>query len=151
MKVKIYVYLHTIFCTAEHRNIIGKPERMKQLLQEAFHFYNCELYEVSGTSNHVHLLHSANPEMCTDELLKKIKLASQTRYQREIDPDFFWEPGYYVFSISGEDLEAERINLLKQGNLHRKISLDSELKQYRDELQMELSENIADLDEHQYN
>jgi REP element-mobilizing transposase RayT len=151
MKVSIYLYFHTIFCTSQHLDLIDNEEKMHELLHEVLHYYNCELFEVVCTSNHVHLLHSANPDMCTDELLKKIKLAVQTKYQREINPNFYWNPGYYVFSVGGNSLEAERVRILEQPILHKRISLDSELKRFRDELQMDKSEDLTDLDEHRFN
>ena len=151
MRVGIYVYFHTIFCTSRHLDLIGNIERMQELLHEVLHYYNCELFESYSTPNHVHILHSANPEMCADELLKKIKLAVQTKYQREINPKFYWEPGYYVFSVGGSALEAERIRILEQPILHKRMTLDSELKAYREELQMDELDDLSDLDEHRFN
>jgi REP element-mobilizing transposase RayT len=151
MKVSIYVYFHTIFCTSGHLNLIDDQDKMQELLLEVLQFYNCELFESVSTPNHVHLLHSANPEMCADELLKKIKLAVQTKYQREVNHNFFWEPGYYVFSVGGNSLEAERVRILEQPILHKRISLDSELKKFRDELQLDEIDDLTDLDEHRFN
>jgi REP element-mobilizing transposase RayT len=151
MKIDIYVYFHTIFCTSGHLKLIEDKDKMQELLHEVFQFYNCELFEAISTPDHVHLLHSANPEMCADELLKKIKLAVQTKYQRLVNPNFFWEPGYYVLSVGGNLLEAERVRILEQPIYHKRISLDSELKKYRDELHMEESDDLTDLDEHRFN
>jgi len=151
MKVSIYVYFHTIYCTSGHMNLIEDKYKMQELIHEVLQFYNCELFESYSTSNHVHLLHSANQEMCADELLKKIKLAVQTKYQREVNPNFFWEPGYYVFSIGGNSLEAERVRILEQPILHKRMSLDSELKRYRDEMEMDEMDDFTDLDEHRFN
>jgi REP element-mobilizing transposase RayT len=151
MKIKINIYLHTIFCTSEHQNLIGNPKRIKELISESFQFYNCELFEVSATTNHVHILHSANPEISTDELLKKVKLAVQTKYQREINSDFFWDPGYYVFTIGADELESEKFNLLKQSSLHSKQSLDTELKQYLEDIELDETDDLTDIDEHRFN
>lgn len=151
MKISINLYLHSIFCTSRHLNLISDKERMRQLLYDSFQYYDCELFESICTTNHVHILHSANPEMGTDELLKKIKFAVQTRYQREIDSNFFWDPGYYVFSIGGDSLENERIKLLQHNNMHKKQSLEAELKNYRDEFQFDDPRELTDLDENRFN
>jgi REP element-mobilizing transposase RayT len=151
MKVSTYLYLHTIFCTSQHLDMIDDVEKMQELLHDVFQYYNCELVEAMCIKNHVHLLHSYNPEMSPDELLKKVKLAVQTKYQREVMPAFYWEPGYYVFSVSGNLLEAERIKILEQPIFHRRISLDNELKAYREELELEKSDDLTDLDEHRFN
>jgi REP element-mobilizing transposase RayT len=124
---------------------------MEQLFHELFHYYNCELFEAVILNNHVHLIHSVDPEISSDILLKKIKLAVQTRYQREIDPNFFWDPGYYVFSIGGNTLKAERERLLQQTSLHKSLSLESELNKFRKEFHMDNTDELTDLDEHRYN
>jgi REP element-mobilizing transposase RayT len=151
MKVSIYLYFHTIFCTSQHLDLIDDANTMEELLHEVLNYYDCELFEVICTPNHVHILHSANQEMCTDELLKKIKLAVQTKYQRHINSNFYWDPGYYVFSVGGNALEAERITILEQPILHKRISLDSELKKYREDLELNEMDDITDLDEHRFN
>jgi REP element-mobilizing transposase RayT len=126
-------------------------DRMQELFYEVFHYYNCELFEAVCIKNHVHLLHSANPEMSADELLKKVKLAVQTKYQREVLPAFYWDPGYFVFSVSGNLLEAERIKILEQPIFHKRIGLGTELKSYREDPNTEESNDLTDLDEHRFN
>jgi len=153
MELKVEIYVHTIIMADQNRNLIPKSKRdsLYLHLKNALNKHECKLLEIGGTENHVHLLHELNPSISTDELLKKVKLSSQFEMHLEGSNRFFWDEGYYVYTISKSDIESQAKEIKRQAIYHHKITLEEELAKIRTEMGMELSDDLTDLNENSFN
>ena len=153
MKSTIKFYLHAILIVDDHKKIIS-PEIKKDIynyILDSMEKKNSRVFQIGGTPNHIHILFNMIPDMSFDEFLKRIKLDAQTFVQHKHDASFFFEDGYYVFSVGEEDIEKETLYIMQQEAYHCETSLKAELRRYREELGMEISDVLTDLNENSFN
>ncbi len=153
MEFKIEFYLHAILLTDNHKKLINNKNEdlLYKYVDVALKRHACKLLQIGGTENHVHLVFEMSPEISIDELLKKVKLGSQTELQHKGFRDFFWSDGYYAYTIGAEDIEKERFNIMQQHLFHRDVTLEMELTKLRHELNMEETDELSDINESRMN
>jgi putative transposase len=95
------ILLHLIFSTRERRPLI-KPEFRDDLfayLGGIIREMNGAALIINGTADHVHVLLRAQPAHAPAEIARVVKTNS-SRWIRERFPEFAWQTGYGVFSVS---------------------------------------------------
>jgi putative transposase len=153
MKSTIKFYLHAILIVDGQKELI-RPEIKDELydyILDSMEKKNSRVFQIGGTPNHIHILFNMIPDMSFDEFLKRIKLDAQTFVQHNHDSTFFFDDGYYVFSVGEEDIEKETLYIMQQEAYHREKSLKAELRRYREELGMETTDILTDLNENSFN
>jgi hypothetical protein len=90
-------------------------------------------------------------DLSVDELLKKSKLSSMHEMHRLGFSDFFWDIGYWAYSIGTQDLNDEFYKIEHQIDYHNIVSLDTELKELMESMDMEADDDLCELNEYSYN
>lgn len=80
---------------------------------------------VGGVEDHVHLLLGHKTNQCVADIVREIKKSS-TQWVRQKHPNFSWQEGYGVFSVSPERLANIRKYIEKQPEHHLKKSFREE-------------------------
>ena len=102
----------------------------------------CHIYQINGVEDHLHIVTHIHPSIAISNLVKNIKVASNSFIQDKcLFPKFtHWQEGYAAFSYS-YDQKSRLIEYVSNQELHhRKIS-------YRDELINLLNEHGVSFDE----
>lgn len=147
----IEIWVHAILVVDGHRDLITSPDLMYNEIRECFKKYDCEVEEIGGTKNHVHILFAMSPEISIDELMKRTRLATQSVYQKRRNTNFFWQNDYYVYSTDTPSLEKERLLILQQPVFHKNTTLEQELQKIIADLGMTETDDIADINENSFN
>ena len=101
------ILLHFIFSTHERRPLI-KPEFRADLfayMGGIIREMNGTALIVNGTENHVHMLVRSRATQSPAEIARIVKTNS-SRWIREQCPEFEWQTGYGVFSVSESNVPA---------------------------------------------
>ncbi len=82
---------------------------------------------VGGVADHVHLLVSYRPTLTISDFVRELKKASSTWIAQNHVPDFAWQEGYSVFSVSVSQKPKVRRYIANQETHHAGWSFTSEL------------------------
>jgi REP element-mobilizing transposase RayT len=125
------ILLHFIWSTHERRPLIT-PE----IRDDVFAYLGGIVREmdetaliVGGVADHVHMLVRARPMHAAAEIARVVKTNS-SRWIRERIPDFAWQTGYGVFSVSGSNVDAVTTYIASQEEHHRTHSFQDEFRAF---------------------
>jgi len=149
--VHIELWLHAILIVDGHKDLLTAHKMMYDEIRKCFEKLGCEVEEIGGTKNHVHILFAMSPDISIDELLKRTRLATQTVYQKRRNADFFWENDYLVYSTDTPSLESERNKIIQQPTIHQNITLAEELNKLIKDLKMNETNELTDVNENSFN
>jgi len=134
------IHLHLVFSTKNRVPFFRDPELRREL-----HAYlggiskrlDCMPHQVGGTEDHVHLLCAFSRMLTVAEWVKELKRVSNhwlTQGGTSI-PEFAWQNGYGVFSVSESGLAKTMEYIARQEEHHRARTFQDEfrsfLKQHR--------------------
>jgi putative transposase len=125
------ILLHLIFSTRERRPLI-KPEFRDDLfayLGGIIREMNGAALIINGTADHVHVLLRARPAHAPAEIARVVKTNS-SRWIRERFPEFSWQTGYGVFSVSESNLPAVAKYIASQEEHHKRHSFQDEFRTF---------------------
>src|SRR5438270_5771851 len=91
-----------LILSTHHRQPLIKPEFRNDLfayLGGIIREMNGTALIIHGTADHVHMLIRIRPAQSPAEIARIVKTNS-SRWIRERSPDFAWQTGYGVFSVS---------------------------------------------------
>ena len=123
--------LHLVFSTHERRPLI-KPEFRDDLfayLGGIIRQMNGTALIVGGTTDHIHMLVRIRPAHSPAEVARIVKTNS-SRWIRERSPDFAWQTGYGVFSVSESNAAAVTKYIARQEEHHQKHSFQDEFRAF---------------------
>ena len=122
------ILLHFIFSTRGRRPLIGPEFR-----QDLFAYLGGIVRELKGTalaingaSDHVHMLVRIRPAQSAAEIARVVKTNSSRWAREKWKPDFAWQTGYGVFSVSESNLAAVSKYIAGQEEHHKKHSFQEE-------------------------
>jgi len=90
--------------------------------------------------DHLHWLCTLPRTITIADFLNKVKSNSSKIGKIEVDPNFTWQNGYGVFSVSQSKLEVVKAYLLNQENHHKKITFQEEFRKFLEEYKVEYDE-----------
>jgi len=125
------VLLHLIFSTHQRRPLI-EPEIRSELfayLGGIVRELNGTALIVNGAKNHVHMLVRVRPAHAPAKIARVVKTNS-SRWIRERIPDFAWQTGYGVFSVSESGVPAVMKYIAHQEEHHRTHSFKDEFRAF---------------------
>ena len=98
------VFVHYVWSTWDRLPLLTpdiEPAVHREICQEATRL-GCDIVNVGGTENHVHLLVRLPPTVCVFEVAKAAKGASSLFVNDTLRPDhtFKWQGSYSAFSVS---------------------------------------------------
>ncbi len=88
--------------------------------------------KVGGVEDHVHALIGMKTTHCIADFVRELKKASSNWAKENHDPDFAWQEGYAIFSVSASMLDTVSLYIERQEDHHGKMSFADELKQLPD-------------------
>jgi putative transposase len=103
--------LHLVFVTKYRRKVFTKEmlDRVNEIIKETCEQMDCELIEIGGEDNHIHLMVSVHPKIAVSNLVGKLKGKSSYMIWEHIKPmlwgNHFWSPSYCIVSCGGASLD----------------------------------------------
>lgn len=110
------VRLHFVFVTHYRRKIITAQmlERLREMSWQVCKKMDCELIEMSGESDHVHLLVDFHPRNSISAVAGSLKSSTSRAMKKDFPEQVrrfykegisFWSKSYYVASSGGAPIE----------------------------------------------
>lgn len=124
------LHYHIVFSTKERRPTIRPEwrERLHAYLGGIIRNQGGVAEAVGGVGDHVHLLVSLRTTHCLADLMRDLKKDSSNWVAENFDPEFSWQEGYAVFSVSATHVEPVSAYISGQEEHHRQIEFLGELK-----------------------
>src|SRR5438093_3621001 len=122
------ILLHLIFSTRERHRLI-KPEFRSELsayLGGIVREMPGTALIINGTADHVHMLVRTRPAQAPAELARVVKTNSSRWVREKWSPNFGWQTGYGVFSVSESNVAAVMKYIASQEEHHKKHSFQDE-------------------------
>ena len=118
--------IHLVLVTKYRRKVINANilKRLEKIFTDTCTKWECNLLELNGEADHVHLLIEINPKVQISAFANNLKTVS-SRYIRKEFHDrcskfyhkaVFWKIGYYVSSTGGANLEQLKKYIKQQDN-----------------------------------
>ncbi|HEX9943048.1 MAG TPA: IS200/IS605 family transposase [Thermoanaerobaculia bacterium] len=87
------------------------------------------LLALGGMPDHVHVLVRLKPDMSVSDLVRDVKAGSSkwVHERPDLPPDFAWQAGYAVFSVSESKEKTVRSYIQNQEKHHRRATFEEEL------------------------
>jgi len=111
-------FVHLVLTTKYRQNALTEKMliRVEELVRETCIQMQCELVEINGEHDHVHLMVNVHPKYSISNFVGKIKGKSSYFIRREFKKEIknklwgnhFWSPSYCVVSCGGAPLEIVR-------------------------------------------
>ena len=108
--------VHLVFVTKYRRGVFTEEmiSRMREVIEETCLQMDCELHELSGEDDHLHMLVSVHPKLALSNLVGKLKGKSSYVIRREywdrvktmLWGKHFWSPSYCCVSVGGATLDV---------------------------------------------
>ena len=135
--------LHHIVLTTHSRAMAITPGHSGELYKYICGIaksYNCNVLQIGGIEDHIHILADIHQDMALSVLLREIKRASSVwiSQNRKKFPKFtFWGEGYYAFSVSYTHKTPVMEYIMNQVEHHKRISPRDEIIRFLDRNGME--------------
>jgi putative transposase len=125
------IYLHAIFSTKNRQPFLADAELRREVFAytaEVSNRLKCPAIEVGGVEDHLHILARFGRGITVADWMKEVKRVS-SMFVKVRNPEFAWQGGYGVFSVSASDVEIVRAYIVGQEEHHRTVSFQDELRQ----------------------
>ncbi len=119
------IQLHIVFVVKYRRQVLTETmlKSVTEVLRNGLESWRCELIEVGGEADHLHLLISIHPALNISELIGNLKAISSRHLRKEyaaeikqyLWKDAFWHRAYYVGSVGKTTLETIKRYVQNQG------------------------------------
>jgi REP-associated tyrosine transposase len=128
-----HVYVHYVWTTWSRKPLISAElrRRIYACIAAKCEELRCELLEIGGTEDHVHVLARVHSLVSVAELAKGMKGASSHLVNHDLAPDGFfrWQGNYGAFSISEREIGPVRDYIRRQEEHHANDLLRPEWEQ----------------------
>ena len=127
------IFYHLVFGTRSRENTLPESEHRKlyNYFWGIFQNKQCHLYQINGTTNHLHFLFELHPSVSLASLVKDLKLGSSQFIKKEKGFPAFkgWQEGYGAFTKSLAD-KVTVVNYIKrQKEHHKQVDFRKEYRQ----------------------
>jgi len=137
--------VHIIFSTKGRLPVIRDeiaPDLQAYLAATARRL-GCECFRVGGVADHVHLAVRLAPTKTSADLVSELKTASSKWMKTQSVPEFAWQRGYGLFSVSPADLDALTRYIDTQKAHHAKRSFQDEMRAFFEKYHMSFDERYV--------
>ena len=136
------VNVHIVFTTKYGRDLI------KDEIRDELHSYTIGVlsnlgsytYEIYANPDHIYILCTLPRTITMADLVSKIKTTSSKWLKNKGVPDFYWQDGYGIFSVSSSKVETVKKYIKNQPQHHKEVDC-------KDEFRLFLKENGIEYDE----
>jgi putative transposase len=119
------IQLHIVFVVKYRRKILTEAmlASVSGVLKNTLESWRCELIEVGGEADHLHLLIGIHPALNIADLIGNLKSISSRHLRKDYEgeikkylwKDAFWHRAYYVGSIGKTTIETIKSYVQNQG------------------------------------
>ena len=125
------ILLHIVFST-KHREPWVAPDVAERLYPYMGGIVRAErgaLYDIGGVADHVHMYLRWRTDGAVSDLMRTVKARSSKWVHDTFPklPDFAWQEGYSVFSVSKSQEDAVKRYIAGQAEHHKKEDFKTEL------------------------
>jgi putative transposase len=122
---------HLVFSTKHRQPLIAREyrERTFEYLGGALKGIGCPPIIVGGVADHVHLLFVLNRTLAIAKAVEEIKKESSKWAKVHVHPDFYWQNGYGVFSVSPSNVPQVEEYIADQERHHHKMTFQDEFRE----------------------
>lgn len=139
------IYLHAIFSTKQRHPFLQDPALRREVhayLAGVSKRLDCPAVLIGGVEDHVHSLVRFGKGTTVADWMREIKRLS-SGFVKQHDPDFAWQAGHGLFSVTPSDLPRVTAYIASQEEHHRKVSFQDEFRQLMREQGIELDERYV--------
>jgi REP element-mobilizing transposase RayT len=124
--------MHIVFSTKDRRQFIAESWRssLHEYLGGTARGLGTVAEAIGGIEDHVHLLVSYRPTLVISDFVRELKKASSVWSIEKHEPQFGWQEGYSVFSVSASQKKKVAAYIENQAEHHRKVSSREELENF---------------------
>ncbi len=127
------VYLHLVFSTKHRQPFLEDAELREEMFRFLSYTSNelgCEIKQVGGMPDHVHILARLSRTITQADWVKELKRTSSIwiKQREPLLADFAWQLGYAVFSVSQSQFQKTYRYILHQQEHHQNLSYQNELR-----------------------
>jgi putative transposase len=119
------IQLHIIFVVKYRRKVLTEAmlSSLEGVFRKGLEAWRCELLELGGEDDHIHLLIGIHPALNIADLIGNLKSISSRHLRKAFEPeikqylwkDAFWHRAYYVGSVGQTTLETIKAYVQNQG------------------------------------
>jgi putative transposase len=92
---------------------------------------DCDVFTLGGTTDHIHVLMTIPPKLSVEEVIENLKSSSINYINKNLkNTDFGWETGFFLMTVSPNDLERVESQIDSQIVFHLEKSCEEELKNF---------------------
>ena len=127
------VWIHIVFSTKERRPFLQDgsfQHEMFRMLSYHVNQSNCVSVSIGGHVDHVHLLIGLSRTITVAHLVENVKTETSKWAKKAAGghPDFSWQSGYGVFSVSESLLDEVDRYIRNQAEHHQAMSFQDEFR-----------------------
>jgi REP element-mobilizing transposase RayT len=136
------VNVHIVFTTKYGRELITDEVRgeLHSYVIGVLSNLGSYTYEIYANSDHIHILCTLPRTITMADIVSKIKTTSSKWLKNKGVPDFYWQDGYGIFSVSSSKVEVVKKYIKNQPQHHKEVDC-------KDEYRLFLKENGIEYDE----
>jgi putative transposase len=138
------VYIHLILVVKHNHHLIPKEnqEPLFEFISDILRNRNQRVIIVNGTSDHLHILCSINPNYSVSEVVRVVKSSSTTfiNQQKWLKGRFCWRLGYAALSYGHSQLETLMNHIRNQDRFHNKVSCREEFVEFLKKFNIDFDE-----------
>jgi putative transposase len=136
------VNVHIVFTTKYGQELINAEVRgeLHSYVIGVLSNLGSYTYEIYANPDHIHILCTLPRTITMADLVSKIKTTSSKWLKNKGIPDFYWQDGYGIFSVSSSKVETLKKYIKNQPEHHKEIDC-------KDEFRLFLKENGIEFDE----
>ena len=98
-------------------------ERLKEIANNLFSKWNCEIIEMNGEEDHIHILFDAPPQINLANTINSFKTVTSRYIRKEFEghlskyywKPYFWSRSYMILTTGGAPLEVIKQYIEDQG------------------------------------
>lgn len=137
---------HIIFSTRGRKRALDRKYfcRLRKCLQKILVGQRCQLVEMGGDDDHLHLLVGLHPSASVANVVRSLKSSSSGWIGRNFGELKFpgWQKGYAAFSVSPSQIDGVRSYIQNQREHHRKMSFEEEVRRLMKKIGVEIRDDF---------
>lgn len=91
--------------------------RLKEIVKDLFEGRDCEILEMNGEADHIHILFDAHPQIQLSKIINSFKTVSSRYIRKEFQRElafYFWKPYFWIRSYMVLTTGGATIDVVKR-------------------------------------
>lgn len=98
--------------------------RLREITENLFEKWDCEIIEMNGEEDHIHILFDAPPQINLANTINSYKTVTSRYIRKEFQEElskfywkpYFWSRSYMILSVGGVTIDVIKKYIEEQGN-----------------------------------